>query len=326
MTETQKISRSVRPRLAIVTPVFNEELNLSRYVGAVRGVLLSVVDIDVTILFVDDGSTDSSWQIVSELAAQDDRFRAIRLSRNYGAHIALAAGLDSVDDGADAVAILACDLQDPPETVLEFVSAWRNGADIVWGKRRTRHDEGWRRHASSTLEKMLRRFAMPKNSRFTTGSFLLINRTVLQCIRQMREHSRVTFALVAWTGFNQAVVLYDRQVRRAGRSGWSFGQMINTAYDVLIGFSAAPAKGITMLGLTLFVLSIVLLAYVVGAWLWTDVQPGWSGVMATITICFGILFMMLGVTAEYLHRIFVEVKDRPLYFISGDAGRNRSSP
>jgi glycosyltransferase involved in cell wall biosynthesis len=310
----------LRPKLTIITPVFNEEDNLAQYVETVRAVLFCAPEVEARVLMVDDGSTDRTWQIVTKLAAEDDRFRAVRLSRNYGAHLALAAGLDHVEDDADIIVILACDLQDPAATILDFVSAWRSGADIVWGKRRSRRDEGWRRHASSLLETTLRRFAMPRNSRFTTGSFLLINRTVLECVRSMREQNRVTFALIAWTGFNQAVVLYDRQARIAGRSGWRFGQMVNTAYDVLIGFSAAPAKVITVLGMSLCSLSILLLIYVLSAWAFTDVQPGWTGVMATITICFGVLFMMLGVTAEYLHRIFVEVKARPLYFVSAEAG------
>lgn len=315
------ISSPARAKLVVLTPVFNEEDNLTRYAEKVKSVLFAAPDIDVRVLMIDDGSTDRSWPMMMSLTEADPRFRAMRLSRNHGAHLALAAGLDHVDDDADAVAILACDLQDPAETILEFVAAWRDGADIVWGKRRSRHDEGWRRNASSLLETMLRRFAMPRNSRFTTGSFLLINRTVLESVRQFREQYRVTFALVAWTGFNQAVVEYDRQLRTAGRSGWSFGQMVNTAYDVLIGFSAAPAKAITVLGLSLFSLSMAFLVYVIGAWAFTDVQPGWTGMMAMMTVCFGMLFMMLGVTSEYLHRIFIEVKDRPLYFVSGRAGK-----
>jgi dolichol-phosphate mannosyltransferase len=318
---TEQFSGSHLSRLTVITPVFNEEANLSRYAEAVEAVLFRAPGIDVRVLMVDDGSIDSSWDMMVALSQSNSRFRALRLSRNYGSHLALAAGLDHVGDEADAVAILACDLQDPPETVLEFVTAWQAGADIVWGKRRSRGDEGWRRKASSMLETMLRRFAMPRNSRFTTGSFLLINRNVLNCVRQFREQNRVTFALVAWTGFNQAVVSYDRRMRVAGRSGWKLSQMLNTAYDVFIGFSPAPAKAITFVGVGLFAASLLFLLYIFFAWAFTDVQPGWTGLMATMTICFGVLFMMLGVAAEYLHRIFVEVKNRPLYFVAEKAGQ-----
>ncbi|HME26119.1 MAG TPA: glycosyltransferase family 2 protein [Acetobacteraceae bacterium] len=305
----------------IVTPVYNEEANIDRYAEEVARVLFSDTNLDATVLFVDDGSSDRSWQKLAALTQASSRFSAIRLSRNFGSHLALAAGFDSIGDDADAVAVLACDLQDPPQTILDFVQAWRDGADIVWGQRRSRADEGWRRHASMLLESMVRRYAMPRHSRFTTGSFLLMDRKVLACVQQFREQSRVTFALVAWTGFDQAVVPYDRQPRRAGRSGWRFGQMLNTAYDVLIGFSPVPAKLITALGLGMFGVSLLLLAYLLLSWAFSNVLPGWTGVMATMTTFFGILFVMLGVIAEYLHRIFVEAKNRPLYFVAARIGQ-----
>ena len=313
-------ARAARPRLAVVTPVFNEEANLARYAEAVERVLFAAPDLDVRVVMVDDGSRDRSWELMVGLARANPRFQAVRLSRNYGAHLALAAGFDHLPEDTDIVAILACDLQDPAETLLDFVAAWRQGADIAWGQRRSRGDEGWRKRASSLLEQTLRRHAMPRHSRFTTGSFLLMDRRVLDCVRQFREQNRVTFALVAWVGFQQAVVPYDRRMRVAGRSGWSFGQMVNTAYDVFIGFSPVPAKAMTALGIGLFAASLVMLLYLLAAWSFSSVQPGWTGMMATMTICFGILFMMLGITAEYLHRIFIEVKDRPLYFVAATAG------
>jgi glycosyltransferase involved in cell wall biosynthesis len=313
------------PRLVVITPVYNEEANLDRYASAVSEVLFAQTDVDIRVVFVDDGSHDLSWHKLVALTEASSRFSAIRLSRNFGAHLALAAGFDSVGDEVDAVAILACDLQDPPTAVLEFIRAWRDGADIVWGQRRSRADEDWRRSASSLLESMLRRYAMPRYSLFTTGSFLLMDRKVLACMKQFREQSRVTFALVAWTGFNQTVVSYDRAARQAGRSGWRLAQMLNSAYDVLIGFSPLPAKVITCLGLGMFAISLLVLIYLLLTWAFSRVQPGWTGMMATMTICFGTLFMMLGVTAEYLHRIFIEAKNRPLYFVAAHAGQARDA-
>jgi len=258
--------------------------------------------------------------MIEKLTASDDRFTAIRLSRNFGAHTALTAGFDFVPPDADIVATLACDLQDPPETILEFVNAWRAGADIVWGARRSRIDGRRRELASRLLVNTLRRFAMPKNSRFQTGSFFLIDRIVLNCIRQFREHGRVTFALVAWTGFSQSVVHYDRKQRVTGRSGWTFSQMLNTAYDVFIGFSPVPAKVLTAFGFFMLGGSLLAVAYLITTWLFLSVSPGWTGLMVTITLCFGLLFVMIGVSFEYLYRIFVETKNRPLYFVARQAG------
>jgi glycosyltransferase involved in cell wall biosynthesis len=305
-----------RPRLTLVTPVYNEEDNLDLYAQEVGAVLFGRDDLDTRVLFIDDGSTDRSWAKITELAARSDRFRGLRLSRNFGAHPALAAGLDSVDASSDMVATLPCDLQDPPETVLEFVDAWRKGAQIVWGARRSRADHGMREVISRPVETVLRRYAMPRNSRFTTGSFLLMDRIVLDCFRQFREHSRVTFALVAWTGFEQTVVLYDRRPRRHGKSGWTIGRMLDIGYDVFVGFSPLPARLLTWIGFAIFGLSFFFLIYLVTFYFLRSVQPGWTGLMTAMTLFFGILFMMLGVMAEYLHRIFLEAKGRPLYFVA----------
>jgi glycosyltransferase involved in cell wall biosynthesis len=308
------------PFLVVITPVFNEATVLEVYAAEVKRVLLGRSDIEVRVIFVDDGSTDESWKIIRQLVETDDRFSAVRLSRNFGAHVALAAGFDHVPKDADLIATLACDLQDPPETILEFLKEWRKGASIVWGARRSRLDSHWRRAASRLLEIGLRRYAMPRNSRFQTGSFFLIERVVLDSVRQFREQARVTFALVAWTGFDQSVVAYDRRMRTGGRSGWTFAQMLNTAYDVFIGFSPVPAKVLTAFGFVMLATSIVAVFYLVFTWLVHDVQVGWTGLMATMTLCFGLLFVMIGISFEYLYRIFVETKDRPLYFVSQQVG------
>ena len=314
--------RPAVPTLTIVAPVYNETENLPAFFAAVRDVLFTAPDINIRVILVDDGSTDASWSLIEQYAAADPRFTGVRLSRNFGAHIALSAGFDHVGSTSDMVSTLAVDLQDPPETVLAFVAHWRQGADIVWGSRRQRADKSWRRLASGIVERVLRDYAMPRQSQFRTGSFLLMDRVVLDCFLQYREHSRVTFALVAWTGFNQAVVDYDRVARRAGHSGWSFGRLLNSAYDVFIGFSPMPARLLTLLGVGLFGASVAAICFILGIWFVRDVQPGWTGLMVTITFFFGILFMMIGIIAEYLYRIFIETKNRPLYFVADRAGRS----
>jgi glycosyltransferase involved in cell wall biosynthesis len=316
----------VTTRLLVVTPVYNEADNLDRYVAEVTRTLLQPSDINVRFLLIDDGSSDGSWKLIERICEQNPAFSALRLSRNLGSHFALTAGLDNVADDIDVVATLAADLQDPPEVLLQFVEAWRDGASIVWGRRRTRQDHGWRRFLSMLFENAIRRYAMPRGSKFTTGSFFLADRQVIECFRQMRETSRVTFALIAWTGFDQAVVDYDRLARSAGKSGWTFGRMIQAFYDVVMSFSQMPARLLTTIGLTTSILSMAFLAYLVLIWLTSNVQPGWTGIMATMTLFFGVLFLMLGIISEYLYRILLESKQRPLYFIARRAGFPDSDP
>lgn len=305
-----------RPKITVLTPVYNEEACLPRFEQAVVADLFSRTDYDFRVLFVDDGSRDRSWSLIRELSARDPRFQGIRLSRNFGSHIALAAGFFNAD--GDAMATLPCDLQDPPRVVLEFLGKWRAGAQIVWGRRRTRDDERWRVWASHLFYRLVRRFAMPSQSQFATGSFLLADRRVVECYREYRERNRITFALVAWTGFEQAVVDYDRAARVAGQSGWSVSRMMKSMYDTFIGFSFLPIRLMTFAGLSAFALTAVMLAYLLSCWSTGNPAPGWTSIMFTVSFFSGIQFLLMGITGEYLYRIYIEVVRRPLYFTSDE--------
>lgn len=315
---------SNRPLVAVVTPVFNEEENLHDYAAEVRRVLFSSPDTDYRVLLVDDGSSDRSWAIIEELAAADPRFRGLRLSRNFGSHTALTAGFAHVGDDVDAAATLACDLQDPPEVVVEFVAQWRAGAQIVWGERRTREDSSWKVWTSRMFNRALERHAMPRGSRFTTGSFLLMDRRVLDCFNEFKEHNRITFALVAWTGFDQVRVPYDRKARTKGESGWSFAKMMKAMYDAFIGLSTLPIRLMKLAAGTAFLVAILLVVYlvVVVAVMGTRI-PGWASQMIVISGFFGIQFSLMAIVGEYLNRIYTESMRRPLYFVSRDTDELR---
>lgn len=303
-----------RPRVTIVTPVFNEEASLEAFRAEVSRCLLSSPDVAYEVLFVDDGSTDRSWEMIERFSEESSCFRGLRLSRNFGSHTALTAGIDYA--AGDAVATLACDLQDPPETIREFVDKWRSGAQIVWGRRRSRAENPLRVWTVNLFSWLMRTQAMPSGSKFSTGSFLLIDRTVVDCFRQFKEHNRITFALVAWTGFKQDVVPYDRRARGAGTSGWNFGSMVKAMYDALIGFSGFLPRCITLLGAAIFLMNIPILLYLIADYMVARPFPGWTGLMVTLCFFFGIVCLMLGIMTEYLHRIYIETAARPLYFIA----------
>jgi glycosyltransferase involved in cell wall biosynthesis len=300
----------------ILTPLYNEEASFEFYVEAVERVLLSRADVEYRCLLIDDGSADRTWELIQRQCNASPRFRGLRLSRNFGAHTAETAGLDLCD--ADAVVILSADLQDPPEVVPAFVEAWRQGADVVFGRRRMRHDSRWRIFASKTFEALLRHFAMPKGSKFATGGFLLMDRKVVECVRQMRESNRLIFGLVAWTGFRQAVIEYDRQPRTAGRSAWSAGRMIKSVYDGLLGFSATIPRAVTLLGAFFALVGFVSALYFLFNAIFSSPLPGWSTIMVILSLFFGIVFLILGTICEYLLRIYTETTRRPLYFIAAD--------
>lgn len=312
------------PRIVVVTPVYNEEEGLPGYVEEVTRVLLDAPDHDFRVVLVDDGSTDRSWELIEDVCARDSRFRGVRLSRNFGSHIALSAGFAHVGEEADAAATLACDLQDPPEVVLEFVARWRTGADIVWGERLSRKDSGWKVLTSKMFNRALMKHAMPKGSKFTTGSFLLIDRQVVDCFNQFSEHNRITFALVAWTGFAQERVPYHRAARTTGESGWNFTKMLKSMYDAFIGLSTLPIRVMKWAAAVAFLVATGLIGYVIAVAAFTDTSAaGWASQMIVVAAFFAVQFTLMAVMGEYLHRIYTESMDRPFYFVSRDTLRPR---
>jgi glycosyltransferase involved in cell wall biosynthesis len=302
------------PVIVILTPVYNEEEALPLYKKAVTEVLFSNKNYNFRVLFIDDGSIDRSWEIIRNICDQDERFKGIRLSRNYGSHVAISAGF--MNSEGDAVTILACDLQDPPEVILVFLEKWEAGAQIVWGRRVTRKDDWWRIVASKIFYRLIRRFAMPRRSQFTTGSFLLVDQLVVDCLQQFQEHNRITFALVAWTGFDQATVEYDRRQRVAGKTGWSLARMIKAMYDTFIGFSLLPIRIMTIVGVFVSALTLPFSIYLIYSWLTGAPLLGWTSLMMAVVLFFGIQFLFMSISGEYLYRIYAESVRRPLYFIS----------
>jgi dolichol-phosphate mannosyltransferase len=305
------------PKITVITPCYNEEAALPQYFREVERILFARADAEFQVLLIDDGSSDRTWDLIQNTCRGSSRYRGLRLSRNFGSHAAATAGFDFAD--GDAVAILPADLQEPPETVVEFVARWRAGADVVWGKRRSRAESRWRILASRIVGDLARRLVMPRGSKVTTGSFLLIDHKVVVCLRQLREHNRVIFGLVAWTGFEQDVVEYDRAARTAGRSSWNMSRMLRSLYDMFMGFSDLIPRLITFLGVAFALVGIVASLTLLFAFLITPPRvPGWGSMIVVLTLFFGMTFFILGMISEYLSRIYRDSARRPLYFIAND--------
>jgi dolichol-phosphate mannosyltransferase len=252
----------------------------------------------------------------------DARFSAIRLSRNFGSHLAITAGLDRAH--GDAAAILACDLQDPVETVIEFLKKWEEGYEIVWGERAARVDASWRIFTSKLFTAFLKRWVMPKQSKFTTGSFLLIDRKVIDCFCLYEDNSRLTFAMVAWTGFRQTVIPYNRRARQAGKTGWTFSRMISAFYNAVLAYSTIPLKFAAILGILSFFLGIFFGIYVLYLYLIGYTEAiGWKSTVLIIIGFSGIILLQLSIIGEYLSRIYKDASRRPLYFVSDDTNPER---
>jgi dolichol-phosphate mannosyltransferase len=221
----------------------------------------------------------------------------------------------------DAAVIMAADLQDPPEVVREFIARWRDGYDIVWGARTGRDDAGWRGQVTGSFYGLVRRFAIPSYPAGGTGSFCLVSRPVIDAFKQCTERNRLTFGLIAWSGFRQTEVPYHRPERTAGTSSWTASRLIKSAIDTFISFSFLPIRAISYFGLVVSLLSFLFGFYVIINRLFfgTHVE-GWTSVMLAVLVLSGVQLVMIGVLGEYLWRILDETRGRPLYIVERRLG------
>ncbi|HEU4369340.1 MAG TPA: glycosyltransferase family 2 protein [Methylomirabilota bacterium] len=302
-------------RIDVVVPVHNEEANLQPFQEELaRTLAAKLPHLDWRVTFVDDGSRDQSWSAIQSLVAHHDNVRALKLNRNYGSHIAISAGVHYAD--ADAVVIIAADLQDPPAVIPEFVRAWEEGFRVVWGVRAERREAAYRALLSRAFHGLVHRYALPGYPLQGTGSFCLIDRTIVANLSRMRESFRTIFGLIALQGYRAAEVPYVREARRHGRSGWSLGKMIHTAIDVFTSYSHLPVRIVTWVGFTSCALAFLAIVYQVAHYyvFGRDLR-GWTMLFAAICFFGGIQTLALGVLGEYIWRTFHEVKYRPLWFV-----------
>lgn len=302
------------PTLTIVVPAFNEQESLPALHARLAPVL-DALELRTRVLYVDDGSRDDTWAVLQRIAQGDSRVSALRLSRNFGKELALTAGLDRVEEGA--VLVLDADGQDPPELIPRFVALWREGHDVVYGRRIAREGESWLKRATAAMFYRIINGLSQTPVPADAGDFRLVSPRALQALRGLRERQRFMKGLFAWVGFRQVEVPYRREARLAGRSKYSYWKLWNFALEGITGFSTVPLRVATYLGL---MTSVTAFAY--GAWivaktlLWGESVQGWPTLMVVILFLGGVQLMALGVIGEYLGRLYLEAKQRPLYLVS----------
>lgn len=301
-------------RLTVVVAARNESESLPALHPRIAAVLSRLDRIDGRMLYVDDGSTDRTWEVMQRLARQDPRVSLLRLSRNFGKELALTAGLDQVKDGAAMV--LDADGQDPPELIPQFVAKWREGYDDVHGTRIHRAGENWlKRTTAAGFYRLIGRLSktpIPAD----TGDFRLLSPRALQALGQLRERHRFMKGLFGWVGFNQAAIPYRREARLAGSSKFGLWKLWNFALEGITSFSTAPLRAATYLGLATAAFAFVFAIWIVfKAALYGDRVAGWPTMMAVILFMGGIQLIALGLIGEYLGRLYDESKQRPLYLV-----------
>jgi glycosyltransferase involved in cell wall biosynthesis len=320
----ERAARPQRVTASAVVAALDEEDNVRPFYERLAPVM-DALFADWELVVVDDGSTDRTAAILRELNERDPRVRCVRLSRNYGSHAAIAAGLDHAR--GDLAVALAADLQDPPETIPELVARWRDGYEIVWGARSAREDPPARRLFAKLFYGAIRRAALPGIPRTGTGSFCLIDRSVIDAFRRFPERNRITFGIVSWTGFAQTQVPYVRAARHAGRSKWSFSSLVKAAVDTFVSFSYVPIRLISYFGIAVSLLAFLFVIYVILDYAIAGTAlRGWPSLMAAILFLGGVQLVTLGVIGEYVWRIAEESKRRPLYLVRERIGVDEPPP
>lgn len=305
--------------LSVVVPLFNESQMIKPLIERLTAVL-SRLDDSSEIVFVDDGSCDDSWQQVSRLPLVDNEYQCIKLSRNFGKEAAMSAGIDHAR--GLVVIMLDADLQDPPELIPEMLAQWRAGYDIVNMKRRKRLGETWFKRFSAGCFYRLMNWMSDSPVPENVGDFRLMSRQVIDSIKALPERNRFMKGLFSWPGFSQKTLEFDRDPRFTGETKWNYGKLFGLAMDGITSFSFKPLRLATWCGVL-----TALCAFGYGGWIVIQTLifggsvAGYPSLMVVQLALAGIQLLALGLIGEYLGRVFVEVKQRPLYLIEEVAYR-----
>lgn len=315
MTHVPGSTSPSKALLSVVVPVYGNAAELRALHARLSAASGSVASLESEYVFVDDGSRDDSFEVLTALAAQDVRVRVLALSRNFGSNAAILAGLAQAR--GDAAMTLAADLQDPPELIPQLVAAWRGGAEVVLAARRKRDDPLPSRLLASAFNRLFRLLVFPQ---FPKGGFdlVLMDRRVVDTILSMPEKNSYLFGQVLWVGFRRATILYDRAARTSGRSGWTLWRKVKYLIDAFTAFSYLPVRVASLLGLLLAGLGFAYAALVIVLRLRGDiVEPrGFSALLVVILVTAGAQLVVAGLTGEYLWRVLEEVRPRPPYVVA----------
>lgn len=297
--------------LSLVVPAFNEEEAMEQsFERTYRA--MSSIGYPFEIIYIDDGSRDRTWEIISRLAREHEEVKALRFSRNFGHQLAVTAGMDEAK--GDAVIIMDADLQDPPEVIADMVKAWEQGADIAYGKRMHRKGETAAKKFTAWCYYRLLNFMSAYPIPLDTGDFRLLDKAVADEFKVLREHNRFLRGMSAWLGYNAVPVEYVREERCAGKTKYTLKKMLRLAADGIFGFSSRPLTLIGWAGLAVLCIALLGLIATIACAAVTGVS-GWLWAVCALVLLDGVILCAMGVQGAYTQRIYDEVKGRPLYII-----------
>ncbi len=313
------------PRLSIVAPCYNEAEGLEEFHRRITAAAKDTVGTGYELILLNDGSSDRTWSIMADLVRRDPHLLAVNLSRRHGHQLAITAGLYTCR--GDRILTIDADLQDPPELLGEM---WRlmerAEADVVYGLRRERQGESMLKRGTAALFYRLMRRVGYADMPVDSGDFRLMTRRVLDILNSMPEQHRFIRGMVSWIGLRQVPCAYDRAARQSGASNYSLAKMIGLAFDALTSFSIMPLRLASFLGLLLGCLSLLMLGYTLGSWALGHVVEGWTSLLTVVLILGSTQLILFGLLGEYVGRLYLETKRRPLFVIDQVLTQNASTP
>lgn len=310
-------------RISIVIPVYQNELNIAPTFQALTSELAKANHVDFEIVFVNDGSTDYSWEeLLKVYNADPERVTLINLLRNFGQVPALLAGFANAS--GDCVVAMSADSQDPPGVVLQMVEEWERGHKLVVATRESRQDSFLNKITSKLFYRLMRKFALP-NMPLGGYDFFLIDRNIVELLLKMDERNRFLQGQILWLGHRPKLIHYERRKRELGKSQWSLARKIKYFIDGFVAYSFFPIRLVSFAGITVFFVGIILSVIIaVQTILFGTRAVGWSSLMVALLTLNGLQMMMIGIMGEYLWRNFDETRKRPLYLIESVNPSRRS--
>ncbi|MED1402722.1 glycosyltransferase family 2 protein [Bacillus mycoides] len=299
--------------ISVVVPMYFEEEVAQECYNRLKSVMLQN-NINYEFVFVNDGSTDRTMEILSEIAANDYRTKIVNFARNFGHQVAVTAGIAAAK--GDAIVIIDADLQDPPEVIPELIAKWEEGYEVVYAKRKQRKGETWFKLLTAKYFYKFLNYMSDIDIPKDTGDFRIIDRKVADVFNQMTERNRFIRGMMSWVGFRQTYVEYERDERFAGETKYPLKKMIKFASDGIIAFSTKPLRIVMSIGLLSVLISIAVLLYTITVKIiGKDIQTGWASIMVAVTFFSGIQLLGLGIVGQYIARIYDESKNRPIYIV-----------
>jgi polyisoprenyl-phosphate glycosyltransferase len=312
------------PKLSIVAPCHNEQDSVEEFHRRASAAAKAAVGEDYELIFVNDGSRDATWAAMLKLVASDPRLVLINLSRRHGHQLALTAGLEMCR--GDRVLTIDSDLQDPPELLADM---WRRmdkeRADVVYGLRGERFGETRFKRATAALFYWLLQRVGDADIPSNAGDFRLMTRRVVDVLKSMPEQHRFIRGMISWVGFRQVALRYDRDPRFAGSSQYPLSRMMILALDALTGFSIAPLRMASYAGFLVGFLGLLMLVYTLGSWANGHVVDGWTSLTTIVLILGSLQLILFGLLGEYVGRMYIELKQRPLFTIDRIVTHNTDS-